>query len=319
MRQITTLPDPQLAQRLADHLLTLDIETQLMDEAGQVAVWVRDEDRVAQARQELEDFLRNPADARYGKASAAARTRRKQDAASTKEYQRKQSAFEEKMADDGAGEVKVITFSLVLISVVLTLASNFATDSSPVTKALSIASYSAEDRLVRWYGLRDIEHGEVWRLVTPIFLHLDLMHLVFNMLALLALGTRVEATRGRLRLVALVLVVAVLSNVAEYYLSWSLEDGPKLELRPSPLFGGMSGVLYGLFGYMWMKSRYEPELGLYVPTDMVVIMLGWFFLCAAGVIGNVANIAHAAGLVSGIVIGMVPRLWRRAPQREPEP
>ena len=53
----------------------------------------------------------------------------------------------------------------------------------------------------------------------------------------------------------------MISNVAQYYLDVGLEDGG-LVVQRNPMFGGMSGVLYGLFGYLWMKSRYEPALGL---------------------------------------------------------
>lgn len=317
MRQITTLPE-QLAQRFADYLLTLHIDTQLLDEAGQVGVWVRDEDKVEPARRELNAFLLNPNDIRYGKASAIARTLRRQETVAAKEYQRQQESFAEKMRSDGAREVKGVTLGLVIISVILTLASNFGADSSPVTQALSIASYTLEGNMVRWHYLKDIERGEVWRLVTPIFLHLDVMHLVFNMMALLALGMRVEASRGAIRFLAIVLVLAIVSNVAEYYLTWSFLGGPKLTwTTPNPRFGGMSGVLYGLFGYLWMKGRYQPELGLYAPREMVVILMGWFVLCALEVIPRVANIAHAAGLLAGIVIGVMPLLWKRR-RVEPE-
>ncbi len=98
--------------------------------------------------------------------------------------------------------------------------------------------------------------------MTPIFLHFGLIHLLFNMVFLYQLGGMIEARRGPWRYLLLGLVCAVLSNIAQYGLStigW--EDGRFVVQMPG-LFGGMSGVLYGLFGYIWMKSRYEPALGL---------------------------------------------------------
>jgi GlpG protein len=314
MRQIATLPDPQLAQLFADYLLALRIDTQLMDEAGQVAVWVRDEDKVEQARQELNAFLLNPSDFRYGKAAAIGQTLRQDEARAQKEYSRRQETFEEKMRPDGAGEVKAVTFGLVIVSVVITLASSFGAADSPVTKAVSIASYRVEGRMVYWNNLRDVERGEVWRLVTPMFLHLDVAHLVFDVLALLALGTRVEASRGPVKTLAMVLLIAAVSNVAEFYVEWSLIGGPKLEWKANPQFGGMSGVVYGLFGYLWMKGRYAPQLGLAAPPEMVVVMIGWFVLCAVEVIPNVANVAHAAGLLAGVALGVAPLLWTKRPR-----
>src|SRR3954454_19541368 len=85
MRQIVTLPDED-AQKFADYLLTLTIETQLHHDKDGQAVWVCDEDRVPQARQELEAFLRNPADSRYGKASSVAREIREEEEHTEEEY-----------------------------------------------------------------------------------------------------------------------------------------------------------------------------------------------------------------------------------------
>src|SRR5262249_30799680 len=84
---------------------------------------------------------------------------------------------------------------------------------------------------------------------------------------------------------------------------------------PSPLFGGMSGVVYGLFGYVWMKSRYEPGLGLAMSPNTVFIMVGWFFLCLFGAVGAVANVAHGVGLLAGMAIGCAPQLWKRRRRR----
>jgi GlpG protein len=72
----------------------------------------------------------------------------------------------------------------------------------------------------------------------------------------------------------------------------------------------MSGVLYGLFGYAWMKSRFEPQLGVTLTPGTVVFLLGWFVLCLTPAIPNIANAAHAAGLVLGILVGAAPAAWR---------
>ena len=83
----------------------------------------------------------------------------------------------------------------------------------------------------------------------------------------------------------MVLAIAVVSNLCQY-----LYDGP--------LFGGMSGVAYGLFGYIWIKSRVEPSSGFYMHQTTVMVMLVWFVLCFTPVLGGVANGAHAAGLAN---------------------
>jgi GlpG protein len=145
--------------------------------------------------------------------------------------------------------------------------------------------------------VKGIVRGEVWRLVTPIFLHFSGIHLVFNMWALAAIGTLIEYRRGTLVLGVLVLLSAIASNVGQYI--YLLEVN-----RPQVLFGGMSGVVYALFGYVWMKGRHEPEQGMILHPSSVQTMLFWLVLCMTGLVGNIANAAHVIGLVVGILIGL---------------
>lgn len=313
MRQIGTLPDEATAQKIADYLLTLNIETQL-DPPGQegIALWVRDEDKVEQGRSELQTFLQNPGDPRYQKAGLLAQAMRRRESLHQQRYERKQQTFDQEMRAGATEGRKSVTIALLTLSIAVSLGSNFGQNSSAITQFVSIAPYAVQDGMISWNYLQSIRQGEVWRLVTPIFLHLDVMHLVFNMLMLLALGTRVEMARGWWRYLILVLFLAGTSNVAEYYCSISLNRSPSIDFTPSPMFGGMSGVLYGLFGYMWMKSRFQPQLGLFVPTEMVVVMLGWLLLCLLGVVGPVANVAHGVGLLGGILVGYLPTLWQRS-------
>ena len=68
MRQAGTLPGEQQAERFADYLLTLGITTRLEKQGDAWAVWVREEERVPQAKEELAAFARNPADPRFAEA-----------------------------------------------------------------------------------------------------------------------------------------------------------------------------------------------------------------------------------------------------------
>jgi GlpG protein len=171
-----------------------------------------------------------------------------------------------------------------------------------LTQELLISTKPAD-----WPRLSQVASGEVWRLVTPMFLHFDWMHLVFNLIWALYLGGQIESLRGSGRLLLLVVVLSITSNLAQYYLGPPSFQGGHIVLRPSVYFGGLSGVVYGLFGYIWVKSRLEPHLGLYVSVQTVVFMLGWFFMCLFGVTSvlfgiSVANAAHSGGLVAGMVL-----------------
>jgi GlpG protein len=148
-----------------------------------------------------------------------------------------------------------------------------------------------------WGGLSEIRSGELWRFLTPIFIHFGPFHLFFNMLWLLDLGSMIEARQSTVRLATLVVAIGVTSNLAEY-------------LNTGPAFGGMSGVVYGLLGYTWVKSRMDPGSGLFLHPYTVAMMLVWFFLCWFKVIPNVANTVHGVGLVLGMASGFLTSLHR---------
>jgi GlpG protein len=129
------------------------------------------------------------------------------------------------------------------------------------------------------------------------------------MVMLYLLGSRIEERRGWWRLLLLVLICAVPSNLAQYYLGNMTVDGDHLAFYFSPRFGGMSGVVYGLFGYVWMKSVFEPDVGLSIQPSTVFYLMAWFFLCmssefqkATGT--SVANMAHGVGLLCGVGVGV---------------
>lgn len=320
MRQLTTLPDNDAARALADYLLTLQIETQLENQPDGWAIWVRDEDHMPRARQELEEFQRNPSDPRYQSAGSTAATLRKQKVQEEKAYHRRQERFSARMGR--AGTAGTVTITLIAISVIVFVLKDGSPFGQSLQQALSIAPYKyflvtfdpfageAGKRVeMRSPWLEPILHGQIWRLVTPIFLHFGILHIVFNMWWLYFLGGAIEWKRGRVRYLALVLVTAALSNLAQYFLGRIGSGMPLGSLPRSPNFGGMSGVVYGLFGYVWMKARFQPELGLHIDHTNIIIMIGWFFLCMTGWIGPVANVAHGAGLIAGMLIGYVPTLW----------
>ena len=133
--------------------------------------------------------------------------------------------------------------------------------------------------------------------MTPIFMHVNILHIFFNMWWLVDLGTMIEIRRGTLRLALLILVSAVISNFGQYY--WMERTDP----GEPHLFEGMSGVVYALFGYIWMKGLYEPEQGMILHPNTITIMLLWLVLCMTGAIGPIANAAHFMGLVAGVALG----------------
>src|SRR6185437_8642514 len=330
MRQLATLPSADAAQTLADYFLTLHINTKVEQQPEGWAIWVRDEDQLPQARQELDAFNRNPHDPRFTESTRAAEKLRREKRNLENAYHRRQERFQSRMG--AATATGKCTLALIVISVLVSLLSRNG-HSIPWVQALSIAppyrmvpvgvgpsgpTSDDEEESFVWVinppGLTLILHGEIWRLVTPIFLHFPIWHLLFNMSWLYILGGAIERRRGPFRYLALVVVVAISSNLTQYFLGHATWDRFVPHPVPSSNFGGMSGVVYGLFGYVWMKARFHPELGLHIDATNIIIMMAWFFLCMTPLIhyvigSNVANAAHAAGLIAGMLIGYVPTLW----------
>ncbi len=142
----------------------------------------------------------------------------------------------------------------------------------------------------------NFDQGQYWRLITPIFIHFGIFHLAFNGLWLWVFGRPIELVYGSRHLLMLILMIGVSSNLCQY-----LWEGPSL-------FGGLSGVLYGLLGYRWVRYKLAPTPAMMLPPGIVGFMLIWLVICMTGLVdllmqGNIANAAHASGLVTGLAIG----------------
>ena len=177
-----------------------------------------------------------------------------------------------------------LTLVILVISVIVALASSLGANTE-MLYPFFISKYVNA-------GLPEILEGEIWRLITPIFIHFGLIHILFNSLWMYDLGGVIELRQGSPRLGLLIGVIAILSNLAQFY--W---DGPG--------FGGLSGVVYGLLAYIWVQGKLNPRFGLELHQHIVYMMLIWFFVCWSGLIGNIANMAHTIGLLSGLLLGWI--------------
>ena len=140
--------------------------------------------------------------------------------------------------------------------------------------------------------------NEWWRIITPIFIHFSFAHLAFNCLWIYILGEKIENTDGSLVFIILVTFSAILSNSLQYFLTGS------------SLFGGLSGVIYGLIGFC-MILEFESSYDRYqLPPGLYMFMLIWLIMGFVGILdlfgfGSVANFAHLGGLISGVIFAMI--------------
>ena len=177
-----------------------------------------------------------------------------------------------------------VTLILMTMSVALTLWAQFGEAAGPTAQLLMLPSAFV---------------NEPWRVIMPVFLHAGVLHLLFNMLWLKDLGGMIEHLKGRAFFGLLVVALAAFSNIAQYIIT-----GPGTR--------GMSGVVFGLFGYVWVKARREPWSGFIIDRQTVWLMMAWFVLCCTPWFGHIANYAHGGGLALGLALGFIPGKPQRA-------
>ena len=322
MRLIGSIERRDYAERFAAFLKTKEIDAHIEQEGEQFDLWIKDEDRVKDSLQLLDEFRGNPDELKYLQAKGLALELLK------KEEQRRLQVQKNMVKVAPMRKLTrrpPLTLMLIIISGIVALMTNFGGyKTGSVFRALAFSASGQEDgqKLMQANNdnvdamsvrLASIGKGEFWRLLTPIFIHHGTIHLLFNMFMLYQLGLIIENRSGTVFLGLLVVASAVIPNFFQgvvpenvggsipYWMGEFLING----------FGGMSGVVYALFGFMWMKTLFDPGAGMNLPQSTIFILVGWLFFCMtpmATEIGlNVANWAHAVGIIVGIVAGIMPR------------
>lgn len=291
MRMIGQLASEPIASQLRDCLNVRGIESQVEhEEDGTFSLWVMEEAQVAPAKDLMGRFLADPQAAEFaGVADQAARRYREQ--ARAEASRRSTVADVERLQYERSHPgIPYVTYALILISVAVAIYSNVGENKQALRPLFISTLYAPEGMDLAIPFLPEVRAGQLWRLVTPIFIHFGYMHIVFNMLMLKDLGTFIEERFNGRYLLLLVLAGAILSNTAQYFIS-------------GPHFGGMSGVDYALFGFLWMRGKHDRFSDWQLNRNTVNLLIGWFVLCLVNVIPDVANTAHAAGLAAGMAWG----------------
>ena len=292
VRNIGQLESEAAARRFSDFLVVEKIPNQIEQGGdGRWDIWVHSDDDLSTASQFLAAFRSNPNDPRFATAEKASTVRA--------EHEREQKEFRKRVKTRGhlfrrfsVYGMGPLTILLMSLCIWVAMRSGVG-DNREALRSLVFSEYRLFNFIDRLAASPEIRSGEVWRLITPIFIHYGYIHIIFNMLWLRDLGGMIETLEGWKRLLLLVLISAAISNWAEYLISGA------------PRFGGMSGVIYALLGYVWMKGKYEPGSGLYLHKDTVTMMLIWLVVCFTGMMGPIANFAHLFGLIVGVVWGFL--------------
>ncbi len=286
MRLIGHLDAEGRARAFGDFLYLQGIDNQVEGEPdGHWAVWVMAEEHLDAARALLLEFQRDPADPRYAQAGREARARRHREEEANAAAQKRFFDATRLFPETTRPPLGPLTLLLIVTCVVVFLM-QMTESLGPWVRSVLRLSHPLLD------GLPEVRRGQVWRLFTPILMHGGMLHLLFNMLWLKDLGSLIERRQGTLTLGVLALALALISNLTQYIVA-------------GPNFLGMSGVVYGLFGYIWVRGHTDPASGLFIDQTTVMLMLIWFLLCFTGWVGPIANGAHAGGLFAGAAWGFL--------------
>lgn len=295
MRQIGITPGRPEAEQFSDYLMTQGISAHVEPgEGNSWTIWVHQEDHLDNARKEFQEFLAHPQDPRFQNVASQARNLRKQDKEEQRASAKRVVDMRQRWAGPRLRDIP-LTVTLIAISILVGVLTDLGSDNQPLVSRLMFHSQPTRADILagKEIGppLEDIQNGEVWRLVTPIFLHFSGLHILFNMLWLHSLGGRIEFLLNKWRLLVMVLIIAAVSNTAQAMLQ-------------SPSFGGMSGVVYGLFVYVWLKGVFEPRSAFGISPGDVIFMGIWLVMGMSDPGLRMANWAHLFGAIAGGVIAI---------------
>ena len=298
MRTIGSLDTQNSAETFALALKAHEIENEISpEENGTYSIWILEDEKMQEATELLKRFNADPDAPEFSEAVRRGSKRLAEEKKKTKKRNTSVVTMERLQYEKTLGKVPRVSVFLVVVSGIVALLSHLGKNQH-FLNLLYIQSVDLQNPLTM-SALTDVMHGQVWRLVTPIFIHFGILHLAFDCYWTLILGREIERRLGSWHLGSLVFVVAVISNLGQFW--WA----------HSPLFGGLSGVAYGLFGFLWMKSKFDSSNDWFMPPATVTIMLLWLVLCMTGVIGAIANAAHLIGLIIGVVWGFASARLRR--------
>lgn len=168
----------------------------------------------------------------------------------------------------------------------------------PVSTTVAVASivlsilYWVQVDLTPLFADRDTVVRAPWTLVTATFLHVNPIHLLFNLSWWWPFACRIEHVWGRKRLIGITILFAVISSAAQIAFA-----GPGI---------GLSGVIFGIFALLVVVQDTHHIFRGLISRSTVWMMAGWFVLCIILTVTDVmpiGNVAHGAGAAAGYLLG----------------
>ncbi|WP_194207378.1 rhomboid family intramembrane serine protease GlpG [Superficieibacter sp. 1612_C1] len=267
MLMITSFSNPRIAQAFVDYMATQGVVLTIQQHT-QWDIWLADESQAARVQTELARFMENPADPRYLAASW-------QSGQTNSGLHYRRFPFLATLREN-AGP---FTLGILVITILVFLLMSIIGD-QPVMIWLA------------WPYDPSLKF-DVWRYFTHALMHFSVLHILFNLLWWWYLGGTVEKRLGSGKLVVITVISALLSGFVQYHFS-------------GPWFGGLSGVVYALMGYAWLRGERDPQSGVFLPRGLIGFALVWLIAGWFDLFGmSIANGAHVAGLLVGLAMAFV--------------
>ncbi|WP_342323234.1 rhomboid family intramembrane serine protease GlpG [Kosakonia sp. BYX6] len=267
MMMITSFANPRVAQAFVDYMQTQGVILTIQHHE-QSDIWLADDSQIDRVRSELARFMENPADPRYFAASW-------QSGQTDSGLQYRRFPLMAAVRERGGPLTLLMAALCIFVFVVM-----------------SVIGDQTVMAWLAWPWDASVQF-EVWRYFTHAVMHFSLVHIIFNLFWWWYLGGAVEKRLGTGKLVVITLISALLSGFVQHKLT-------------GPWFGGLSGVVYALIGYVWLRGVRDPEPQVALPNGLfiftVLLMVAeWFGLTGFAI----ANGAHTAGLVIGLAMALV--------------
>ncbi len=147
-----------------------------------------------------------------------------------------------------------------------------------------------------------VKDGEIYRLLSAAFLHIGILHLLFNMYALKIIGGEVERYYGKLKYLIIYLGSAILGSLFSCLFTTSVS-------------AGASGAIFGLFGaLMYFGYYHRLVLGGFLQSQIVPLVI--LNLLLGFVIPGIDMSAHIGGLIGGFALSMAVGISNKTGTRQ---
>ena len=188
----------------------------------------------------------------------------------------------------------IITYTLIAINVVIFIL------------MYVLGNGSTDNATLVYFGANNAElvrSGEFYRLITAIFLHIGVIHLLFNMYALYIIGPQLESFYGKAKFLTIYLVSGIIGNLLANI------------FEVNTLGAGASGAIFGLFGaLLYFGYHYRVYLGSVIRTQILPVII--LNLLIGFTTPAISSSAHIGGLIGGILISMALGVPKKSTKSE---